>query len=122
MIVGVLTSRLAVVHGAFGTTAVNAVPNSPAWTKLKENVVIPYNAAFSETAEDAFAAQLVIAKQGGAVQTNVFADVAGYYGWKIRRSSWGYGTFDLVLTFPGMTGLWTAELRRHADGLIIIVK
>ncbi|MFA7174871.1 MAG: hypothetical protein WC340_15965 [Kiritimatiellia bacterium] len=117
-----LTSRLAVVHGAFGATAVNAIPNSPAWIKVTENVVIPYNASFSETAADALAAQLVIAKQGGAVQTNVFAEVAGYYGWKIKRGSWGYGTFDLTLTFPGIPNIWSAELTRPIDGLIFEVR
>jgi len=116
--VGALTSRLAVVNGAFGATAVNAVSNSPAWTKVKENVLIPYDASFSGTATNALSTQLVIAKRGGAVQTNAFADVAGYYGWKIRRSSWGYGTFDLALTFPGMTNAWAAELMRQTDGLI----
>jgi len=80
--------------------------------------VIPYDASYSETATNAVSTQLVIAKQGGAVQTNVFADVAGYYGWKIKRSNWGYGTFDLALAFPGMTNVWTAELIRPMDGLI----
>jgi hypothetical protein len=120
--VGVLTSRLAVVHGAFGATAVNAVPNSPAWAKIKENVVIPYSADFSETAADAFSTQLVIAKRNGAVQTNVFEDLAGYYGWKVIRSGWGYGIFDLALTFPGMTNVWTAELVRQMDGVIFKVR
>ncbi len=118
-VVGALTSRLAVVTGAFGAAAVNAVSNSPAWTKVKENVVIPYDASFSGTSTNAaLSAQLVIAKRHGAVQTNAFPDVAGYYGWKIRRSNWGYGTFDLTLTFPGMTNEWTAELTRQTDGMI----
>ncbi|MDD4019475.1 MAG: hypothetical protein PHV28_16215 [Kiritimatiellae bacterium] len=116
--VGALTSRLAVVNGAFGATAVNAVSNSPAWTKVKENVLIPYDAAYSGTATNALCAQLVIGRRGGAVLTNAFADVAGYYGWKIRRSSWGYGTFDLALSFSGMTNVWTAELLRQADGMV----
>lgn len=120
--VGALTSRLAVVTGAFGAAAVNAVSNSPAWTKVKENVLIPYDASFSGTATNALSTQLVIAKRGGVVQTNAFADVAGYYGWKIRRSSWGYGTFDLALSFSGMTNVWTAELTRQADGFMFGVR
>ncbi|MDD4018062.1 MAG: hypothetical protein PHV28_08955 [Kiritimatiellae bacterium] len=122
MTVGALTSRLAVVTGAFGATAVNAVSNSPAWTKVKENVLIPYDASFSGTATNALSTQLVIGRRGGAVQTNAFADVAGYYGWKIRRGSWGYGTFDLALTFPGMTNAWTAELIRQTDGSMYSVR
>ena len=121
-VVGALTSRLAVVTGAFGAAAINAVSNSPAWTKVKENVVIPYDASFSGTATNALSTQLVIAKDHGAVQTNAFPDVAGYYGWKIRRSNWGYGTFDLTLTFPGMTNEWTAELTRQTDGMIFGVR
>ncbi|MDD3545797.1 MAG: hypothetical protein PHG96_10650 [Kiritimatiellae bacterium] len=117
--VGALTSRLAVVNGAFGATTVNAVSNSPAWAKVKENVLIPYDASFSDTATNALSTQLVIAKRGGAVQTNDFADLAGYYGWKIRRSDWGYGTFDLALTFSGMTNVWTAELVRQREGMMI---
>lgn len=121
-VVGALTSRIAVVTGAFGSAAVNAVSNSPTWTKVKENVVIPYDASFSEAATNALYTQLVIAKEGGAAQTNAFADVAGYYGWKIRRSSWGYGTFDLALTFPGMTNEWTAKLMRLTDGFMLSVR
>lgn len=119
--VGALTSRLVVISGAFGSTAVNTLSNSPAWSRVKENVVIPYDASFSETATNVVSAQLVIAKEGGMVQTNTFADVAGYYGWKIRHSDWGYGTFDLALSFPGMTNVWTAEVMRLADGLIFSV-
>jgi hypothetical protein len=118
-VVGVLTSRLAVVHGAFGPTAVNADSASPAWAKVKKNILIPYSAAYSETAADALSTQLVIAKRDGAVQTNVYEDLAGYYGWKIIRSGWGYGTFDLTLTFPGMTNVWTAELVRRMDGVVL---
>ena len=117
--VGALTSRLAVVNGAFGATTVNAVSNSPAWKKIRENVLVPYDAAYSDTATNALSTQLVIAKRGGAVQTNDFADLAGYYGWKIRRSDWGYGTFDLALTFSGMTNVWTAELVRQREGMMI---
>jgi len=120
--VGALTSRLAVVKGAFGGAAVNAVPDSPSWARVKENAVIPYNASFSEAATNAVSAQLAIAKRGGAAQTNVFAGVAGYYGWKIRNNGWGYGTFDLALAFPGMTNEWTAALMRLPDGFMFGVR
>jgi len=113
------TSRLAVVTGAFGAAAVDAVDAGRTWQKVKKDVVIPYNAAFSEAATNALSAQLVIAKEGGAVETNAFPGVAGFYGWKIRNNGWGYGTFDLELTFLGTTNKWTAELTRPLDGTAV---
>lgn len=123
VIAGALTSRLAVVTGAFGAAEVNAVSNSPAWTKVKDNAVIPYDAAFSAAATNAVSAQLVIAKQGGATQTETSPDIAGYFGWKVRNSGWGSGTFDLSLTFPpsGAAAL-TAELTRSTDGTRVRVR
>ena len=123
VLAGALTARLAVVTGAFGAAEVNAVSNSPAWTKVKDNAVIPYDAAFSAAATNAVSAQLVIAKQGGATQTNAFPDVAGYFGWKVRNGGWGSGTFDLSLTFPpsGAAAL-TAELTRSSDGTMVRVR
>ena len=119
----VLTSRLAVVTGAFGATAVNAVSNSPAWSKVKNNVVIPYAASFVEAATNAVTSQLVIASEGGFVRTNTFADVVGYVGWKIVGGSWGYGTFDLSLTFPGTAAnALTAELTRPMGGTMFKVR
>ena len=121
-VVEVVTSRLAVVKGAFGATAVNAVSNSPAWSKVKSDVVIPYDAYWSEGATNAASSQLVIAKTGGEVQTNAFANVAGYTGWKIRNGGWGYGTFGLTLSFLGTTNVWMAEVARPMDGTAVSVK
>ena len=118
VVVGSLTSRLAVVAGAFGAAAVNTVSNSPVWSKVKANVVIPYDASFSGTVTNAVSTQLVIANEAGKAQTNAFADLSGYYGWKIKNGGWGYGTFDLTLTFPGATNMWTAELTRPLDGMM----
>ena len=117
------TSQLAVIAGAFASVVVDAASESPAWSKVKTNVVIPYAPSFSDAADNAFSAQLVIAKDGGAVQTNVFAEAAGYYGWKIKNSGWGYGAFELGLTFPG-TGatLLMAELLHPLDGTMIRVR
>ena len=120
--VGALTSRLAVVTGAFGQTPVNPVANSRSWSQVKNNVVIPYDASWPEADTNATSAQLVIAKNGGATETNAFDNVAGYTGWKLVRSNWGYGTFDLTLSFPGATNIWTAELTRPMDGTIIKMK
>ena len=121
-VVGALTSKLAVVKGAFGAAAVNAVSSSPAWTKVRENVVIPYDAAWSALPTNAVTTEFVIAKEGGAVQTNTFADVAGYFGWRICHSAWGYGVFDLSLTFSGMTNEWAAVLERPLDGFMMKVR
>ena len=119
--VGALTARLAVVKGAFGGTAVNAVADSDAWAKVKENVVIPYDAMWTMST-NTVSSQIVIAKTDGPVQTNVFDDVSGYMGWTVRHSGWGYGTFDLLLTFEGVTNAWTAELVRLMDGTAISLR
>jgi len=118
-VVGALTSRLAVVTGAFGQTPVNSVADSRDWSRVKTNVVIPYDASWLEATTNAASAQFVIAKDGGPVETNTYANVAGYTGWKIVRSGWGYGTFDLALSFPGSTNVWAAELTRPMDGMMI---
>lgn len=115
--VGALTSRLAVVTGSFGQTPVNPVDGSRSWSQVKSNVVIPYDVSWPEAPTNATATtQFVIAKDGGAVETNTYANVAGYTGWKIVHSNWGYGTFALTLSFPGSTNIWTAELTRPMDG------
>ena len=121
-VVGVQTARLAVVTGAFGGTAVNAVAAGTAWSKAKENAVLPYDALWSSSGTNATSAQAVIAKVGGASQTNTFPDTAGYFGWKIRNGGWGYGTFDLALTFAGVTNAWSAELTRALDGTAVSVR
>jgi len=121
--VGALTSRLVLVRGAFGATAVNPAANGVAWSRVKENVVIPYNADWNPTsATNAATARLVIAKTGGLPQTNALTDIAGYYGWKIRNRGWGYGTFDLLLTFPETAVEWSAELMRPMDGTLVKVQ
>jgi len=122
VMVGALTSHLAVVTGAFNAAAIDAVEASGTWQKVNKNVLIPYDASFSESATDAASAQIVIDKQGGAVETNTFADIVGYYGWKLQNNGWGYGTFDLSLTFTGITNEWTAVLMRPLDAMIIKVR
>ena len=118
-VVGALTSRLAVVKGAFGKTAVDPDPNSKTWAKVKENVAVPYDAGWAEATSGATNSRLVIAKVGGAVRTNALADASGYFGWKIKHGDWGYGTFNLALTFPGMEGEWDATVTRPMDGTMI---
>ena len=122
-VVGALTSRLAVVTGAFGETAVIPAPESVPWPKVKENAVLAYDAGWAEATAGAVTGQLVIAKAGGLTQTSALADASGYYGWKIKRSDWGYGTFNLALTFPGMeSNAWDATLVRVPEGFMFSVR
>lgn len=115
--VGVLTAQLAVVKGAFGAASVYAVSNNPAWSKVKGNVVIPYDGSWGTvSATNALSAQLVIAGENGTVRTNAFTDAAGYTGWQVKNNGWGYGLFELSLTFPGTPDAWAAELMRPLDG------
>ena len=118
-IVGTLTSRLAVVTGAFGKTTVDPGPSDRKRTSVKNNAVVPYDATWTAATADATNSQLVIAKVGGATKTNTLADASGYFGWKIKHGDWGYGTFNLALTFPETEGGWDATLRRPLDGTMI---
>ena len=119
-VVGALTSQLSVVTGAFGETPVDPALSSPNWVKVKDNVLIPYDTGWTEATAAAASSRLVIAKVGGAAQTNALADAVGYFGWKIKHSDWGYGAFNLALTFPGtVTNAWDAALVRLPDGTLI---
>lgn len=121
-VVGALTSQLAVVKGAFGEASINARTSGDQWTRVRENVVIPYDAGWTAATVDAMTGELVIAKEDGLAQTNVVGDASGYFGWKLRSGDWGYGSFDLALTFPEtVTNAWDAVLTRLMDGTIIIL-
>lgn len=122
-VVGALTSRLAVVTAAFGQTKVVTTPEDKPWPTLKGNVVLPYDAEWTEATENATNSRVVIAKQGGITQTNALTDANGYFGWKVKRGNWGYGTFNLALTFPGtVTNGWDATLVRLAEGFMFSVR
>ena len=119
-VAGALTSHLAVVTGAFGKASVDSLPESKTWGKISKNVVIPYDSNWTNATGDVATRRLVIAKTDGATQTNALEDAAGYFGWKVRRSAWGYGTFGLALTFSGTaTNQWDATLARLPDGTMI---
>ena len=120
--VGALTSRLAVVAGAFGAVSVDPGLESKAWGKVKGNVLIPYDAGWTNSTTNAVASRLVIAKPEGATQTNALSDASGYFGWKLEHSDWGYGMFNLSLTFPGTEGEWDAMLTRLLGGTMISVR
>ncbi|MDX9868644.1 MAG: hypothetical protein RBT78_12055 [Kiritimatiellia bacterium] len=117
-----LTARLAVVAGAVGGAAINAVAESAAWSQVRKNVVIPYDAAWEPAASNALSATLEIARAGGPSQTATFADAAGDYGWKLIQAGWGYGTFNLSLTFPEAGEPLTATLTRPIDGTMVRVQ
>lgn len=118
-VVGVLTSRLAVVTAAFGRTAVIPTPGARGWTTVRNDSVIPYDAGWTAATADAARSRLVIAKVGGMTQTNALSDAAGYFGWKLKHSEWGYGTFNLALTFPDAEGEWYETVMRPVDGTLI---
>ena len=119
-VAGALTSHLAVVTGAFGKASVDSLPESKTWGKISKNVVIPYDSNWTNATGDVATRRLVIAKTDGATQTNALEDAAGYFGWKVRRSAWGYGTFGLALTFSGTaTNQWDTTLARLPDGTMI---
>jgi hypothetical protein len=120
-VIGAMTSRLAVVKGAFGAAEMDPVPASGAWGRVGQNVVIPYDAAWTNVSAGAGAAWLTVSN-GGVLRTNALADTCGYVGWKVKRDGWGYGTFALSLSFSGAAGLWNAELMRPMDGTAVSVR
>ncbi len=120
-IINTLTSRLAVVTGAFGETVMDPDPASSAWDKVKKNVVIPYDAAWLTASETAESSQLEITGESKS-QITTAGNTSGYFGWKVVGEGWGFGTFDLSLTFPGTVAEWTASLLRPSNGTLILVR
>jgi hypothetical protein len=119
---GALTARLAVISGTFGKVNVYTSPDNRKETQVKNNVVIPYDAAWTTATADAAVGRLVIAKEGGMTQTNALADSSGYYGWKLKGGGWGYGAFNLSLTFPETEGAWDAALTYVPAGTMISLR
>jgi len=121
-VVGAVTSRLAVVKDTFGTAGVISTPEGAPWPNVRENVLIPYDAGWTEATSGAVTSRIVISR-AGITLTNALSNPAGYYGWRLKRSDWGYGTFNLALTFPGtVTNAWDATLTRLPEGFIFSVK
>lgn len=117
--VGTLAAQLAVVAGAFGKVSVDPGPSDRRWDKVKCNVVIPYDATWTEATADAAASRLLIEKTAGATQEYLPGDASGYFGWKLWNSGWGYGVFALTLTFPDFDGAWQATLAYIPGGTVI---
>lgn len=120
-VTGGLSSRLSVVSGAYGGTPVLMSDAGKRWTRVREAAVIPYDSRWTNATAPALNSRLSIRRQDGAAQTNLLS-AAGYYGWKLRGSSWGYGIFNLELDFPGNAGLWEAALIRVPEGGMIKVQ
>ncbi len=90
--------------------------------QVKDNAVIPYDAGWTAATAGASATRLMIEKAGGATQENPLPDAAGYFGWKLKNSGWGYGTFALSLTFPATEGEWDAVLTYVPAGTMISLR
>lgn len=124
-VIGAMTSRLAVVKDTFAMVGVIPTPEGVPWPNLnaRENVLIPYDAGWTEATSGAVTSRIVISRKGSISRTNAFPNPAGYYGWRLKRSDWGYGTFNLALTFPGtVTNAWDATLMRLPEGFMFSVR
>lgn len=120
-VIETLAAQLAVIKGAHGATTVDISEDSKSWTRVRNNMVIPYDSGWTSSLAAADSAELVITGPDDLVQTNVFNDAAGYYGWQLRNSKAGYGTFALSLTFPETDIVWQALLERLPEGTMILV-
>jgi len=112
------TAQLAVVSGAFGATPVKADTAGRAWRKIRNDAVIPYSAAWAENTTSATNVQLAIVGPAKA-ETLLLGKTLGYYGLKLLNRGWGFGTFDLTLSFLGTAGTQSATLFRSEDGVLL---
>lgn len=122
VLVEAMTSHLAVVSGAFEKAVVDPGPAERNWAKVRDNAVIPYDATWTAATADAVNSRITIGKVGGMCQTNALADASGYFGWKLKNSDWGYGTFNLALTFPGAEGVWDATVFYVPGGTLFLMR
>ncbi len=118
-VVETLAADLVVIHAAFGETSVDPGPSDRKWTRVNGSCVVPYNAAWLPETIAASESELVIAKQGGAVQTNNLSYASGYFGWLFYQNNWGYGEFDLTLNFYDSAEAWTVTLKRLPGGTLL---
>lgn len=112
------TTQLAVVSGAFGPTPVKTDPASRAWSLIRADTVIPYAAEWSDATAAGTAAQLSIVGPRKSVAP-VLGNAFGCYGLKLLNSGWGFGTFNLTLSFAGIGATQSATLYRPADAFIL---
>jgi len=122
-VVETLTSQLAVVKSAIGNTEVISTPESMPWPRISRNVVIPYDSGWLASNVAAEEGELTIARANNSMQeTTVLDTPAGYFGWKVDRSSWGFGTFNLALSFTGIDGELNGTLVRIPQGTFIDIR
>ncbi|MDD4019196.1 MAG: hypothetical protein PHV28_14780 [Kiritimatiellae bacterium] len=114
----VYTARLAAVSGAFGADTVKADTASRAWRKIRNDAVIPYSALWDATTTAATNVQMAIAGPARS-ETLFFDNKLGYYGLKLLNLGWGFGTFDLTLSFLGTGVTRNATLFRSEDGVLL---
>lgn len=112
------TSQLAVVAAAFGPTPVKADTASRDWRKVRDAAVIPYSAAWEENAAAATNVLLTVAGPDKSGEAR-FSDRLGYYGLQLSSSGWGFGAFDLTLSFLGTAVNLNATLFRSPEGSVI---
>ncbi len=114
-------TALALLKGAFGSCAVDADSVSRTWRKVSRNVVIPYDANWTNASECASSAQLTVSNEVTATAQSMRLPPTGYYGWSLY--GWGYGEFALELDFMGATtNTWTALLNRYPGGTVVGVR
>lgn len=120
--VGALAARLAVVAGAFRPVLVMPDASAPDWARVREDVVIGYDAAWQDTARSASGSRLVVVRPDGNPVTNMTADVSGFSLWRVKSEKWGFGAFTLTLDFPGGEGGWESTLTRLPGGTWVGVR
>ena len=114
-------ASLALLKGAFSACAVDADSASRSWGKVSRDVVIPYDAGWTNVSQVASAAQLTVSNGVTAAVQSIALPPAGYYGWCLKGG--GYGAFALELDFTGATtNTWTALLNRHPGGTMVGLK
>ncbi|HNX34818.1 MAG TPA: FecR domain-containing protein [Kiritimatiellia bacterium] len=119
-VAGELTSRLAVLTGAFGKTVVDLRPTGQPAVFTKRSMVIPYDACWDASTANASGCMLAVTTSRKSTQVNRFAETSGYYGY--RLNDFGCGTFEWGLTFPGTEGKWDAKMSWSLGGMIMSVR
>ncbi len=117
-----LTSRLAVVTGAFGKTVVDTRPMEKGWGRSKENRVVPYDAYWTEETAHATNACLLVAIKRNETQTNFLNEISGYYGCKLTCSESEGGTVRLALTFSNTSEEKFTSVSWRKRGIVINVR
>ena len=114
-------AALALLKSAFGACAVDADLASRSWGKVSRDVVIPYDAGWTNDSQAASASQLTVSNEVTAAVRSIALPPTGYYGWCLK--GWGYGAFALELDFTGATtNTWTALLNRYPGGTMVGVR